>query len=394
MELPTLTALEEGEPLTLYLSASDIAVGAVLLTDRKTVQTPIYYISKTLADAETWYSILEKLVLALVYAARRLKRYFQGHPIHVLTDYKLKSVLAKPELSVRLAKWAIELGEHSIEHKPRPAIKGQVLVDFVTEVPTEKIQECLYEQQPPTPTDESQKWTLFTDGASSGEGSGACLKLINLDGQEFTYAIKLNFKSTNNEAEYEAFLAGLRIAKKLGVKFLEARVDSMLITGQVLETYEAKNDVMASYLSQAKDLMQQFTSCKVVHIKGSENRPADALSKLASTSFEHMGRDMRIEVLDNPIRPSTPGHGHPNGNRCVDAEDANYVIREIHEGICGLHAALRMVVAKIVNAGYYWPGMHADAVKEIRNCDAFQNHVPQTLRPQNKLVPVTSAWPL
>ncbi|XP_076890929.1 uncharacterized protein LOC143542154 [Bidens hawaiensis] len=299
MKLPTLTAPPEGEPLILYLSALDIAIGAVLLTDRKSIQTPIYYVSRMLADAETRYSMLEKLVLALVYAARRLKRYFQGHPIQVLTDYKLKNVLAKPELSGRLAKWAIELGEHSIEYKPRPAIKGQVLADFVTEVPTGKVQKCLFKQQPPIPSDESQQWTLFTDGASSGEGSGAGLKLINPDGQDFTYAIKLNFKSTNNEAEYEAFLAGLWIAKKLGVKFLEARVDFMLIAGQVSGTYEAKNDVMASYLSQAKDLMQQFTSCKVVHIKRSENRPADALSKFASTSFEHMGRDVRIEVLNS-----------------------------------------------------------------------------------------------
>ncbi|XP_076944372.1 uncharacterized protein LOC143614987 [Bidens hawaiensis] len=229
--------------------------------------------------------MLEKLVLALVYAARRLKRYFQGHPIHVLTDYKLKNVLAKPELSGRLAKWPIELGEHSIEYKPRPAIKGQVLADFVTEVPTEKVKECLFEQQPPTLLDESQQWTLFTDGASSGEGLGASIKLINPDGQEFTYAIKLNFKSTNNEAEYKAFLAGLRIAKKLGVKFLEARVDSMLIAGQVSRTYEAKNDVMASYLSQAKDLMQQFTTCKVVHIKRSENRPGGCFKQVSIHQF-------------------------------------------------------------------------------------------------------------
>ncbi|XP_076936631.1 uncharacterized protein LOC143603829 [Bidens hawaiensis] len=149
-------------------------------------------------------------------------------------------------------------------------------------------------KQPPVPSEESQKWTLFIDGASSGEGSGAGLRLVNPDSQEFTYTIKLNFKSTNNEEEYEAFLAGLRIAKKLGVKYLEARVDSMLVAGQVSGTYEAKCEVMASYLSQAKDLIQQFTSCKVVHIKRSENQPADALSKLASTSFEHLGRDVRI----------------------------------------------------------------------------------------------------
>lgn len=69
-----------------------------------------------------------------------LCRYFQGHPINVLTIYKLKYVLCWPELSGSLAKWAIELGEHSIEYESRPVVKGQVLADFVTEVPRNKEQ--------------------------------------------------------------------------------------------------------------------------------------------------------------------------------------------------------------------------------------------------------------
>ncbi|XP_076932476.1 uncharacterized protein LOC143598029 [Bidens hawaiensis] len=265
-------------------------------TDRKNLQTLIYNVSRKLTDTETSYSMLEKLVLALVYAARHLRRYFQGHPINVLTGYKLKSVLSKPELSRRLAKWAIELGEHKIEYKPRPAIKGQVLADFVTEVPKNKEKECLIHNR----LLQDQVWTLFTDGASSGEGLGAVLRLVNLEDHEFTYAIKLEFKSTNNEVDCEAFLAGLRIAKKLGVKHLEAREDSMLIAGQISGSYEAKNDVMASYLSQAKELILRFSSCKVTHIKRSENKFADALSKLASTNFEHFSKDILIEVPDHP----------------------------------------------------------------------------------------------
>ncbi|XP_076932819.1 uncharacterized protein LOC143598499 [Bidens hawaiensis] len=249
MELPTPTAPYAGEPLTLYLSTSDTAIGAVLLTDRKNVQTPIYYVSRTLSDPET----------------RWLRRYFQSHPINVLTGYKLKNVLSKPELSGRLY----------------------------------KEQECLIEQQPQAPPEQGQVWSLFTDGASSSEGSGVGLRLVNPEGHEFTYAIKLDFKSTNNEAEYEAFLAGLQIAKKLGVKHLEARVDTMLIAGQINGTYEAKNDFMAFYLSQARALIRQFSSFNIVHIKRSENKSACALSKLASTNFEHFTKDIRVEVLDH-----------------------------------------------------------------------------------------------
>ncbi|XP_076902909.1 uncharacterized protein LOC143557810 [Bidens hawaiensis] len=175
--------------------------------------------------------MLDKLVLALVYAARRLCRYFQGHPINVLTGYKLKSVLSKPEFSRRLTKWAIELGEHTIEYNPRPVIKGKVLADFVIEVPQNKEKECLIKQQTPAPPEQVHVWSLFTNGAPSGEGSGVGLRLVNPEGHEFTYAIKLDFKSTNNEVEYKAFLAGLLIAKKLGVQHLEARVDSMSIAG-------------------------------------------------------------------------------------------------------------------------------------------------------------------
>ncbi|XP_076938823.1 uncharacterized protein LOC143607165 [Bidens hawaiensis] len=72
--------------------------------------------------------------------------------------------------------------------------------------------------------------------------------------------------------------------------------------------------------------------------------------------------------------------------RCVDAEDANYLIREVHEGICGLHAGPRMVVAKLMNVGYYWLGMNMDAVQEIRKCDSCQRHAPNTLRLKNELV--------
>ncbi|XP_076955171.1 uncharacterized protein LOC143629908 [Bidens hawaiensis] len=299
-ELPTLTAPKSGEPLLVYLAASERTVSAVLMVERNGVQTPIYYISRTLADAETRYFTLEKLVSSLVQTARRLRRYFQGHPIHVFTNFRLQNVLSKPELSGRLAKWAIELGEHAIEYKPRPTIKGQVLADFIAKIPQEKEEECKKEIEPPVDQRKNEVWKLFTDGASNDEGAGAGLRITNLEGQHFTYAIRLEFKSTNNEAEYEALLAGLRIAKKLEAQNLEAHVDSMLVANQIEGAYDAKDNKMASYLAQAKMLMTTFTTCKVKHIRRSENKQADALSKLASVRFEHLAKDVRIEVLKTP----------------------------------------------------------------------------------------------
>ncbi|XP_022041597.1 uncharacterized protein LOC110944195 [Helianthus annuus] len=439
IELPTLTAPFKKEPLILYLSSSDKAVGSVLLVERNRVQTPIYYVSRMLTDPETRYSMMEKLVLALLHASRRLRRYFKGHVITVLTNFHIGTILQKPETSGRLAKWAIELGGHNILYRPRPAIKGQVLADFITEVPVEKVKDCEIVEAPTKDTSDGL-WFLYTDGASNEDGSGAGLRLVSPEKHEFTYAIRLDFKNTNNEAEYEAFLAGLRLAIKMGAKNLQAHVDSLLIASQVNGFYDAKGDVMALYLEQAKELLQKFTTYRVVHINRPENKQADALSKLASTSFQHLAKEVRIEVLKNPLRqvkvieigqPSwmTPIihylqegilpenkaeakkiqhkalHYEMNDGilyrrsflgpllRCVDPQDVNYLIREIHEGICGIHAGPRMVVAKIMNAGYYWPGMHVDALKELRKCDCCQRHSPKTLRPKNDLIPVSTAWP-
>ena len=98
-----LTAPFPNEVLKMYLAAAHNAVSAVLMVERDGKQTPIYYISRVLAGPETRYPTLEKLVLALVHATRRLKRYFQGHRVQVLTNYPLQQILHKPEISGRLA---------------------------------------------------------------------------------------------------------------------------------------------------------------------------------------------------------------------------------------------------------------------------------------------------
>ena len=94
---------------------------------------PIYYVSRTLGEAETRHPHLEKLALALISASRKLKPYFQSHPIHIVTTYPLRNILCKPEFSGRLAKWAIEISGYDIEHLPQTAIKSQILADFVAD---------------------------------------------------------------------------------------------------------------------------------------------------------------------------------------------------------------------------------------------------------------------
>ena len=120
------------EDLFMYLSMFDRVVNVVLLRDQG-VQQPMYYISKTLVDAETRYLPLEKLVLALVHATRKLPHYFQVHTVYVLTEYPLQSLLRRFDFTGRIAKWGTRLGSFDIRYRPRSSMKGQVLADFVAE---------------------------------------------------------------------------------------------------------------------------------------------------------------------------------------------------------------------------------------------------------------------
>ncbi|GJV04386.1 reverse transcriptase domain-containing protein [Tanacetum coccineum] len=194
---------------------------------------------------------MEMLILALVCADKRLreisKRTNSGDQ-----DQPIKQVISKPDASGRLQKWSVLLGEHNISYRPRTAVKGQILADFLIEKPeTDAV-------LPQSEVKLQEPWILFTDGSSCVDGSGAGLILTNPEGMEFTYALRFEFTATNNEAEYEALIAGLRIAARMGVRNLEANVDSRLVANHVLGEYVAKEDNMIQYLDKTKSLIQGF----------------------------------------------------------------------------------------------------------------------------------------
>ncbi|XP_071695277.1 uncharacterized protein [Rutidosis leptorrhynchoides] len=168
---------------------------------------PAYFVSKVLQHGEVNYKLIGKLTFALVYIARRLRRYFQAHAMLVLTDSPIKQVLSKAEVSGSYA--------------PRTTVKGQIMEDFMVEFICTAPPEPVVEEVPNTVA-----WELFTDGASSSDGTGAGLILISPEGEEHTYALRFEFPASNNEAEYEALLSGLRMAEKMGIKGLKVSVDS------------------------------------------------------------------------------------------------------------------------------------------------------------------------
>ncbi|GJU74428.1 reverse transcriptase domain-containing protein [Tanacetum coccineum] len=210
MSLPSLTPPFPEETLYAYLAVSGEAVSAVLLTDRNGRQCPVQYVSRTLNEAERNYSPLEKLALSLVNMTRRLRRYFEAHPVKVITDQPIKNILSRTEASGKLAKYAVEIGTYKISFIPRNAVKGQVLADFLSDAPDGEREEEYFRSPEVSPgIDDTEAWTLYTDGAASSKGSGAGLILTGPSGVEYAYALRLTFASTIMRKRMNLSLAGL-----------------------------------------------------------------------------------------------------------------------------------------------------------------------------------------
>lgn len=169
----------------------------------------IFYITKALNGAKTRYTTMERLALAILTSSRKLRSYFQFHIITVLTNHPLRAILHSPNKSGRLTKWTIELSEYDIIYKSHPSAKSQVLADFIIELPPELLDDSETKEE---------WWTLHVDGSSSWHGSGVRVRLESPTGEILEKSFHFGFPTTNNEAKYEALIAGLRLAKDIGAQ--------------------------------------------------------------------------------------------------------------------------------------------------------------------------------
>ena len=139
----------------------------------------------------------------------------------------------------RIAKWAVELGVHNITYEPRHAIKSQALADFFVD---------WEEAQQPTSPADIKHWTLYFDGSKNLEGAGAGIVIISPKGDTMRYVLQLQFEPcTNNVAEYEALLHGMRITKEMGASHLRCFDDFDLVASQISGTCDATDPNMIAY---------------------------------------------------------------------------------------------------------------------------------------------------
>jgi hypothetical protein len=174
---------------------------------------------------------VQKLLYTVLITSRKLCHYFQEYSITVIIDYPLGDILWNQDAIGRISKWAVQLGTLNIDFKPHTAIKSQALDDFMAE--------CR-ENQLPTPTERPEHWVMFFDGSLKLEGAGAGVLLISPKGEQLKYILQIFWKVSNNEAEYEALLHGLRLAIPLGIKRLLVYSDSVVVINQVNKFWDCR----------------------------------------------------------------------------------------------------------------------------------------------------------
>ncbi|RVW17418.1 Gypsy retrotransposon integrase-like protein 1 [Vitis vinifera] len=356
------------EKLYMYLAVSEWAISAVLFRcPSPKEQKPIYYVSRALADVETRYSKMELTALALRNAAQKLRPYFQAHPntpegpANMMNQVKKNGGLC--ELTEPHAHQALELGSY---YSPQL-------------------------------------------------GAG--------------YPVRIGPRPCSIRLQ-------LRIYS-----------DSQLVVKHVQEEYEAKDARMARYLVKVRDTLQQFTEWAIEKIKRADNRRADALAGIAASLPIKEAILLPIHVQTNPsvseisicntieapqadgqewmnditeyIRAGTlPGDlkqahktrvqaarftligGHLYKRsftgpylRCLGHSEAQYVLVELHEGICGNHSGGRSLAHRAHSQGYYWPTMKKDAAAYVKRCDKCQRHAPIPHMPSTTLKSISGPWP-
>ena len=241
---------------------------------------------------------MEKLIIALVTTARRLRPYFQAHTIEILMEHPMKQILHKPETSGRLIKWAIELSEFGIRYKPRTVVKGWVLGDFIMEFTPSNTSTKPIETTQLAP--DLPIWRLSLDGATNSQGSDVGLILTSSDGIGMEYALIFGFQASNNEAEYEVIIVGLNLAHSMEADQLKVCNDSQLVVKQIEDSYKSRGEKMVLYLKKVQELFKKLIRVKVRHVPRVENSRADALEKLETASQEDLVRLVPVEHLLEP----------------------------------------------------------------------------------------------
>ncbi|XP_020237881.1 uncharacterized protein LOC109817097 [Cajanus cajan] len=283
---------------------------------------------------------------------------------------------------------------------------------------------------------------MHVDGSSNAQGSGAGIILASPSGITVEQSLRFGFRASNNQAEYEALLAGMWLATEMGVKRIVCWTDSKIVAEQVNNNFQVKDSNLLQYYHLFQKLKDDFTEVQIRHVMRNNNERADQLARLAnsrkpgqlrttihleipspSVTGECMATNTEAPTWMTAIRnfivrreaPTDPldakklrtqaarysvvanelyrrGFSTPL-LKCIDTHQADYVLREIHEGICGSRSGGRTMAAKVLRAGYYWLTLKEDCAKFVKKCVQCQKHGNLIHASAAELHSISSPWP-
>jgi ribonuclease HI len=293
---------------------------------------------------------------------------------------------------------------------------------------------------------------MYFDDSLKLEGTGAGVLLISPTGEQLKYVLQIFWKVSNNEAEYEALLHGLRLAASLGIKRLLVYDDSTVVINQVNKSWDRNKENMDAYYLEVCKLENKFHGLEFHHVVRDNNVAADVLSKLGSTRAQ-VPAAVVVHKLHAPSIPEPPtiDAAHPPAVqevmmidvdwrqpfidficeqkvptdknlaeklihraksyvlvedklyrrgassgvlvKCVPREEGKGILEEIHKGVCGNHASSRTLVSKAFRRAFYWPTALGDAEEHVRRCQECQYFAKQQHVPAYKLVTIPPTWP-
>uniref|UniRef100_A0A2N9GBV3 Uncharacterized protein n=1 Tax=Fagus sylvatica TaxID=28930 RepID=A0A2N9GBV3_FAGSY len=434
---PILVPPTPGRPLILYLTVQEASMGCMLGQQDETgkKEQAIYYLSKKFTEPETRYLLVEKTCCALAWASKKLRQYMLYYTTWLVSRMDpIKYIFEKPALTGKIARWQVLLSEFDILFVARKAIKGQAIADYLADYPSEQLElmdsEFPDEDVMTVDEDNHGRWKLYFDGAANAVGSGIGAVLVSPKGQQTPIAVKLGFDCTNNMTEYEACIVGLQAALEFGAYELEVFGDSLLIVSQTNGEWQARDPKLIPYQRYISRLVPKFKYVTFTYTPRAHNHFADALATLASLIKLVEGDDvrpLRIETRDIPaycvasFKTESIHHGQPKMRRstseewpfqfflsgeilykrthdatllrCVDAEEANRLIQEMHAGLMGAHANGPFLARKIMRAGYYWLTMERDCIRHVQTCHKCQMYQNSKNAPPQYLHTMASPWP-
>ncbi|MCO5567405.1 hypothetical protein L7F22_021095 [Adiantum nelumboides] len=419
-ELPTLKPPCWEFPFFVNPSVGAESIGAILLQQdpQSSRMRPVYFTSRVTTNIEKGYSEAELMMLSLIFAVRKFRSYLLTKPFLILTSKNLLPwVSSQMTMSPRISKWLMELQSYEYTFKVENSVRAQLAGILTYRLHEKVIIVPNVRPLPPPPKFLSNAYTLFFDGAfrrATGKTGGG-LVLVNQEGEVVMKdQVTLDGSTSNNEAEYDVLISGLKICLAQKIRRLMVKGDALLIVKQLLGIWACKNERLRTKVTSIRKLFSQFEEVQLYHIPRKENEDADLLAQQAISNQDkahvviaaialkdpqYAGMESLTPVVNYILEGEFPKEFTTGQRRKLIKQASTFlwlevalyqkgkdlvcrrvsstneipkILKGLHEEACGGHFSHELTLKKVLLAGYVWPSMHVDVQHWCRSCHNCQ----------------------